>query len=153
MQSCVTLRQLSYSTPDHKPLFTDLDLSFGPRRTGLVGRNGTGKSTLLKLVSGNLVPSSGSVSLAGRMAMLDQSPGGTTGRTVADAFGVRAALEALAGSNPENLDLDWSLPARLDVALAATGVTGLTAHRDLATLSGGEQMRVAMAALVFGDPT
>lgn len=152
MQSCVSLRQLSYSTPDHKPLFTDLDLSFGPRRTGLIGRNGTGKSTLLKLISGDLVPSSGSVSLAGRIAMLDQSPGVTTGRTVADAFGVRAALEALAGSNPEDLDLDWSLPARLDVALAATGISGLTAHRDLATLSGGEQMRVAMAALVFGEP-
>ncbi|MDF2999375.1 MAG: family ATP-binding cassette protein, partial [Xanthobacteraceae bacterium] len=57
----ITLSGLSWTTPDGHPLFTGLDLSFGPERTGLVGRNGVGKSTLLKLIAGEMSPRAGSV--------------------------------------------------------------------------------------------
>lgn len=52
MPVSVTISQLSYTGPDGQKLFSNLDLTFGPGRTGLVGRNGVGKTTLLRLITG-----------------------------------------------------------------------------------------------------
>ncbi|MDB5561101.1 MAG: family ATP-binding cassette protein [Hyphomicrobiales bacterium] len=68
MPASVTLKHLSYSTPDNQPLFTGLDLAFGPQRTGLIGRNGTGKSTLLKLIAGEFSTSDGTIAGRARLA-------------------------------------------------------------------------------------
>ena len=57
MPASIALSDLSYATPDGRALFAGLNLQFGPRRVGLVGRNGVGKSTLLKLISGDLAAS------------------------------------------------------------------------------------------------
>ncbi len=49
--SKITLTQVSWSTPDGHNLFRNLDLSVSRERIGLVGRNGVGKSSLLKLIN------------------------------------------------------------------------------------------------------
>ena len=54
MSASITLSDLAWSTPEGRPLFSNLDLSFDAGRTGLVGRNGVGKTTLLKLAAGDL---------------------------------------------------------------------------------------------------
>ena len=69
----VTLDRVAARTPDGNTLFSDLSLAFGRERTGVVGRNGTGKTTLLRLVSGLAEPAEGSVNRAGRVAWLDDS--------------------------------------------------------------------------------
>ena len=56
MPASITLSGLSYSTPDGRLLFDHLDIAFGAERTGLVGRNGVGKSTLLRVIAGELAP-------------------------------------------------------------------------------------------------
>ena len=48
----VTLTGVAARTPDGSTLFDTLTLAFGAERTGVVGRNGVGKSTLLRLISG-----------------------------------------------------------------------------------------------------
>ncbi len=58
----ITLSGLAASTPDGRPLFSDIDLSFDAGRTGLVGRNGVGKTTLLRMIAGILPPQRGSLS-------------------------------------------------------------------------------------------
>ena len=73
MPSFITLTGLGYRTPDGRELFSDLNLAFGRERTGLVGRNGVGKSTLIQLMLGELSPSEGAVSRAGRIGVLRQS--------------------------------------------------------------------------------
>jgi ATPase subunit of ABC transporter with duplicated ATPase domains len=155
--SAITLSHLSWSTPDGRSLFSGLDLSFGPERAGLVGRNGVGKTTLLKLIAGDLPPQSGVVSVDGTLGVLRQVVQGPPGETVADLFGVAEALALLyraergTATMDELAEADWLLEGRLAAAL--TGV-GLDARPDtpLAALSGGQRTRAGLAALIFSKP-
>ena len=61
MSAFLTLDGLSYKTPDGHPLFDDLTLAFGAERTGLVERNGVGKTTLIRLMLGEIAPAAGAV--------------------------------------------------------------------------------------------
>ncbi len=90
MPATITLHDLGWSTPDGHDLFQHLDLSFGAERTGLVGRNGIGKTRLLRLVDGDLTPQSGTVTTSGRIAVLRQSVRPEPDETVASLFGVTA---------------------------------------------------------------
>ena len=153
----ITLSGLSWTTPDGRPLFTGLDLSFGPERTGLVGRNGVGKSTLLKLIAGETSPRAGSVRVDGRIGRLAQLVQVDPQASIADLFGVADALallrRAVAGtaSAEELADVDWTLEDRLAAALAHTDLHA-DADTPLVRLSGGQRTRASLAAAVFGDP-
>jgi ATPase subunit of ABC transporter with duplicated ATPase domains len=157
MPASVTISRLSFAGPDGQKLFSNLDLSFGPGRTGLVGRNGVGKTTLFRLITGELTPTSGTVSVSGRIGVLRQQVQPGAAETIADLFGVRAGLavlaRALAGeaSADELAEADWTLEARLEEALHRLGLQVAT-DTLLATLSGGQRTRAALAALVFEAP-
>ena len=157
MPASITLSNFSWSTPDGRPLFSNLDLSFGTDRAGLVGRNGVGKTTLFKLISGELRPQSGSVSVNGSLGILRQTVQPNLSETVADLFNAADALELLrraeggeATAN-ELADADWTLEGRL---VSALGRVGLDAQPEthLATLSGGQRTRASLAALIFAEP-
>lgn len=157
MPASISLSQLSWSTPEGRSLFSDLDLTFGPLRTGLVGRNGVGKSTLLRLIEGSLMPQTGRVSVEGSLGVLSQTVQVAADETVADLFGVSRALavlkraeEGLAGMD-ELAAADWTLESRLEAALARVGLDA-AAETRLAALSGGQMTRVKLAALVFQEP-
>ncbi|CDN57003.1 ABC transport system ATP-binding component (plasmid) [Neorhizobium galegae bv. officinalis bv. officinalis str. HAMBI 1141] len=153
----ITLANLSWSTPDGRPLFSNLNLSFGPERAGLVGRNGVGKTTLLKLITGELSPASGTVSVSGSLGVLRQSVQVAPDETIADLFGTRAALAILAraeageASAEELANADWMLEARMAEALARAGLDA-DANTPLETLSGGQRTRAGLAALIFAGP-
>ena len=66
MPFTVVFHSLSYLLPDGRPLFENLDLAFGPGRTGLVGRNGTGKSTLFNVITGELAAEGGHIEIPPR---------------------------------------------------------------------------------------
>ncbi|MEO0385421.1 MAG: ABC-F family ATP-binding cassette domain-containing protein [Pseudomonadota bacterium] len=157
MLASVSLSDLSWSTPDGTPLFTNLNLTFGCESVGLVGRNGTGKSTLLRLIAGDLHPLSGQVKITGTQAMIRQDVMGHPGDTIADLFNVRPALALLdraeAGlANADDLaGADWTLPTRVETTLLRCD---LSAHSTtpLTTLSGGQRSRAALAALLFSEP-
>lgn len=157
MPVSVTISHLSYIGPDGHKLFSDLDLTFGPGRTGLVGRNGVGKTTLLRLIAGELAPNAGTISGEGRMGVLRQQVQPGEGETIADLFGVRDGLallsRAMSGSATadELAEADWTLEARFEAALAQLGLP-VTAETLLSFLSGGQRTRAALAALVFAEP-
>src|SRR6478752_794642 len=92
----VTLDSLSYATPEGRGLFDNLTLTFGAERTGLVGRNGVGKSTLARLILGELTPTAGGVTVRGRLGVLRQALIPPPGATVADLLGVAEGLARLA---------------------------------------------------------
>jgi ATPase subunit of ABC transporter with duplicated ATPase domains len=158
MPTFVTLDRLSAATPDGKPLFENLTLAFGAERTGLVGRNGVGKSTLVRLILGELQPSGGAVTVRGRLGVLRQALVPPTGASVADLMGVAGPLarlrriEAGQGREDDLAEADWTLEARLSAALADVGLAGLELARPAASLSGGEVTRASLAGLLAADP-
>ena len=157
MPASITLSKLSWTTPEGRRLFSDLDLSFGPERTGFVGRNGVGKTTLFKLIAGELPPASGSVVTNGKLAVLAQAVSQVAAETVADLFGVAPALAVLdraergIATAAELAEADWTLEARLASALARFGLD-MPPATPLASLSGGQRTRVGLAALLFAEP-
>jgi len=157
MPASIALSRLSWSTPDGTPLFTNLDLTFGPERTGLVGRNGTGKSTLLRLMAGQMPPASGQVRVTGSIAMMRQEALERTDETIADILGVRQALDRIhraergQATADDLIDTDWTLPIRIEAALARCDLS-VDPQTRLATLSGGQRSRAALAALILAEP-
>lgn len=157
MPASITLSNLSWSTPDGRALFSDLELAFGAERTGLIGRNGTGKTTLFKLISGEAPPLTGRISLNGTLGMLRQTVQVDPAETVADLFGIVEALALLRRADrgeataEELARADWTLEARVASAL---GRVGLDAGPEtlLAALSGGQATRAGLAALIFAEP-
>jgi len=157
MSASITLAGLAWSTPDGRQLFSQLDLGFGAERAGLVGRNGVGKSTLLRLIAGELAPSAGTVVVSGTLGVLRQGIGANAGETVGDLFGVSAELALLGRAErgeatvDELASADWTLESRIAAALASLG---LSTGPDtlLSQLSGGQRTRAALAALRFAEP-
>lgn len=153
----ITISHLSWSTPDGRAVLSDLDLNFQPERAGIVGRNGVGKSTLLRLLTGDLTPASGSIAIDGSIAMLRQTVQVAAHESIADLFGARRGLallrkaEAGDASVEEIGDADWTLEARIDEALASVGLP-LPADTPLARLSGGQRTRAALAGAMFAAP-
>ncbi|MDQ0391608.1 ABC-F family ATP-binding cassette domain-containing protein [Labrys monachus] len=157
MSASIVLSDLSWSTPDGRPLFSHLDLTFGAERTGLVGRNGVGKSTLLAMIAGERQPRSGTISVGGSFGLLRQSVRAEPGETIAGLFGATEALAVLRRAEAGEADADeiaaadWMLETRIAAALAKVGLDA-AAQTPLAALSGGQRTRAGLAALVFGEP-
>jgi ATPase subunit of ABC transporter with duplicated ATPase domains len=157
MSASITLADLSWSTPEGRPLLSDINLSFTAERAGLVGRNGVGKTTVLKLIAGDLAPQSGRVSVNGRLGVLRQAVRVDADETVADLFEVRPALALLDRAEAGEADADelaradWTLESRFAAALARLGLDA-TPQTRLSTLSGGQRTRAGLAALVFAEP-
>ncbi|MCC9606624.1 ATP-binding cassette domain-containing protein [Blastopirellula sp. JC732] len=157
MPASISLHDLAWSTPDSRSLFANLNFHFGPEKVGLVGRNGVGKTTLLKLIAGELAPTAGNVAASGRIRMLRQAVSPTPGETIADLFGIAAELAALirieqgAGSESDLANADWMLLTQIDVALQRVGLD-VPAETTLTSLSGGQQTRARLAALIFAEP-
>lgn len=154
MPISITLSNLCWSPPDGTPLLHNLNLSFGPGRTGLVGRNGVGKTALLRLIAGEIYPQSGNVHVDGTLAWMRQDMLSAPQDTIADLFGVVPALallgRAVAGRAglDEVAEVDWALPSRIEAALLRFGLD-VDPHVPLASLSGGQRTRASLAALVF----
>lgn len=157
MPASITLSKCSWSTPDGRAVFSDLELTFGIGRAGLVGRNGIGKTTLLKLISGELRPHTGSVAVNGTLGILRQTIQATPSEAIANLFGITDALALLRRAEngeacaEELADADWTLEARVASALARLGLDAAP-ETHLATLSGGQSTRARLAALIFTEP-
>lgn len=153
-----TLSGVAARTPDGSTLFDDLTLAFGAERTGLVGRNGAGKTTLLRLIAGLDAPAEGSAALSGRVGWLDQRVDPEPDETAAQTLGVAGPLSVIdrilagEGTSADLEGADWSLDARIGTALADVGLADLDLDRRTISLSGGEQTRLRLAALLLEAP-
>lgn len=124
----------------------------------VIGRNGVGKSTLLRTLAGLRQPDGGQLQLGGR-ALADW-PLEALARARAylpqarnDAFGYRAIETVLMARHPHHAGRYWEAADDHRAALAALDAMQVRelAERDVRTLSGGERQRVAIAALLAQD--
>ncbi len=156
--SSIVIANLSWHLPNGTPLFDNLNLMFGPVRTGLVGRNGAGKTSLLRLIAGEIVPAAGSIASPGSIGFLRQNPEQLAEDTLADLFDVKDQLAILSRSEsgaatPEDLTVaDWTLEPRLNKVLTNMGLDHLSLDAPLGSLSGGQRTRAGLAALMFATP-
>jgi ATPase subunit of ABC transporter with duplicated ATPase domains len=116
----------------------DVDIR-GPERIALTGANGVGKSTLLRIVSGDLTPAAGEVQRAdGRIAYLSQR------LDLLDPE--RTVAQCLASSAPS-----LSHTRRMHL-LAQFLFRGDRIHLPVSALSGGERLRATLACVLFAEP-
>ncbi|MEM6620409.1 MAG: ABC-F family ATP-binding cassette domain-containing protein, partial [Pseudomonadota bacterium] len=140
-------------------------------KVGVVGRNGTGKSTLFRAITGDLTLETGRIEVprGARIGGVAQEAPATQDsllNTVLAADTERAALMAEAetadaSANPDRIaevqtrlaDIDaWSAPARAATILAGLGFDETAQARPCADFSGGWRMRVALAGVLFSAP-
>lgn len=151
----VMLANLSFTWPDGTPVFRELSATFSAGRTGLIGANGTGKTTLLRLIAGGLLPTSGLVTIVGQVGYLPQQLPLRTSATVAELLGVQHRLAALRAiesgdADPVHFDAladDWDVEARSLAVLDRIGLPGIALDRPVGTLSGGETVLAAIAGV------
>lgn len=155
----ILINQLNYAT-SNLSILTDLSLTFASEKTGLIGRNGIGKSTLLKLIMGELCPKSGSIQVAGKLAYCPQQTIENDAATVADLLGIReklVALERIRLGSTNELDFqiigeDWLIKEDTSLRLTQFGLAELELDQPLKTLSGGEKTRLYLAKAFIANP-
>ena len=156
----IVCTDLSFSWPDDTPVFDDLSVAVPGGRTGLVAANGTGKSTLLRLIAGELRPSAGTIAVQGVVGYLPQHLPFAGEQTVAQVLGVDRILVALhaieAGDAAEEhftaVGNDWDVEERTAAELARLGLGDVGLDRRLATLSGGQVVSLGLAAQLLKRP-
>jgi ATP-binding cassette, subfamily F, member 3 len=137
-------------------------------RAGLVGRNGIGKSTLFKIVLGELAAESGTTTMARNArvgTVAQEAPGGSESLLdvvlAGDVERVELLAEAETAVDPMRIseiqmrlsDIGaHSAPARASAILAGLGFTDEQMLGPCSAVSGGWRMRVALAAALFGQP-
>ncbi len=176
----VDVAGLRYDLPDGRVLFDDVSFRVGEgAKVALVGANGAGKTTLLRVIAGELSPQAGTVTRSGGLGVMQQlitqAHADATVRdlllSVAPPRVRRAAAAvdevelALMETDDEKTQMryaevlaEWSDAGGYEIevlwdvcTIAAFGQPYDRAkHRDLTTLSGGEQKRVVLEALLRG---
>jgi len=168
-------RDISYERGG-RTVLDRVSISLGPEScVGVVGPNGVGKSTLLQLLAGLLAPLSGTLrydppsATVGYLAQEQSSlPGETVRQAVNRRTGVAAAEAELADAaaglsegRPRDNDryalalarfeslAGGDLDARLSTALTEVGLGIELADREVATLSGGQEARLALAVVIL----
>ena len=137
-------------------------------RIGLVGRNGSGKTTFLRIIAGEIIPDSGTVTRQ-RGLVVGYLPQEFTLDPTLNVWenirsGARHVLdmihdfESLPGDSPRHAEIEeriehfdgWNLDHRIGVAISELNCPA--ADRDINTLSGGEKRRVALARAIVSRP-
>lgn len=173
----ITVTDLSLSFGD-KPLFKDVNLKFTPGNCyGIIGANGAGKSTFLKILSGDLEHDRGDVAIpAGqRMAVLKQDHFAFDKYSVKDTvmmgypelFKILKDREAIYekedfteedGLRASELEGEfaelggWEAENQIEQMLSGLGLEESFHNRDMADLDESQKVRVLLAQAIFGEP-
>jgi biotin transport system ATP-binding protein len=162
-RTAIELRDVAHSFGD-RPVLTDVSVSLPERRVGVIGANGSGKSTFARLLNGLVVPAEGTVTVDGldtrtqgrevrrRVGFVFQDP---------DAQIVHPTVEEDLSFGPHNQGIPAEETARrVEDVLVRYGLAG---HRDHPAhlLSGGQKQLLAIAGvlvmrpqrIVFDEPT
>src|SRR5690554_61922 len=157
----LTIQNLLYTHSNKDLLFSNISLTVNNHeKIALIGRNGVGKSTLLKIIAKELQPSGGQISLDIEPYYIPQIFGQYNHFTIEKALQVEDKLNALkeilnGNVNEENLNLlndDWTIEDRCEEALNYWDLSDLDLSQKMGTLSGGQKTKIFLAGIFIHQP-
>lgn len=161
----ITFTDVSFTWPDGTACLAPFSLSLDDGLHGVIGPNGTGKTTLARLVTGDLRPDTGTISVPEPLCALAQDLGVRPEATVADLLGITKTLDALDAIARGEVDSalfdtvgdDWGLEDHARSVLDRAGLgriaeTEAGLRRPIDTVSGGEAVQVALAGIEMHRP-
>lgn len=152
----LSLQNISYIHPNKDLLFENINLTVSNhQKIALIGNNGIGKSTLLKLIANKLTPYKGQIAVNAKPYYVPQVFGQYNSQTIAQALQVEDKLNALkeilSGKLTERnytlLSDDWEIEERCKEALGHWQLKGLDLSQRMESLSGGQKMKVLLAGI------
>jgi ATPase subunit of ABC transporter with duplicated ATPase domains len=155
------LQNISYLHGNRDILFDKITFTVNKHeKIALIGNNGVGKSTLLKLVSEELKPSAGVLKTDSKPFYIPQIFGQFNHLSIAQALQVEDKLNALreilnGNVSEENLNTlsdDWTIEDRCNEALQYWQLQNLDWNQKLETLSGGQKTKVFLAGISIHQP-
>ena len=157
----LTLQNISYKHNNSDLLFDNIGFTVNNHeKIALIGNNGVGKSTLLKIISGELKPSNGDLRVSSPPYYIPQIFGQYNHFTIAEALRVHDKLKAfkeiLNGNVTEEnlyvLNDDWTIEERCSNALKYWQLSNLDLNEKIENLSGGQKTKVFLAGILIHEP-
>ncbi len=157
----LTIQNLSYTHLNKDLLFSDINLTINNHeKIALIGNNGVGKSTLLKIIAKELQPSDGLLKVETQPYYIPQIFGQYNHLTIAQALQIDEKLNALkeilnGNVSEENFSLlndDWTIIDRCKEALNYWNLSDLDLSQKMETLSGGQKTKVFLAGVSIHQP-
>jgi ATPase subunit of ABC transporter with duplicated ATPase domains len=153
------LHQVTCQFATGDTLFGPLNLSLEGSPCGLVGRNGVGKTRLLRLLAGLESPSSGHIEPIASVGYVAQQLVISPDMTLAELLGFGSIFSALdrlergegRADDLEHLDGYWNLPDRLYTGFMAAGLGEFSPERLASSLSGGERVKAQLIGIFLSS--
>ncbi|QBA22764.1 ABC-F family ATP-binding cassette domain-containing protein [Chryseobacterium indologenes] len=157
----ILLQNISFGFPGGNLLFNHINVTIQAHtRSALLGSNGMGKSTLLKIIADEILPSEGSVNIQGDIFYVPQMFGNCNHLTIAECLKIDQKLYALQKITNgevdeiyfETLNDDWDIEDRCKQALEYWGLGNFELTQKLEGLSGGQKTKVFLAGIQINQP-
>nr|WP_315034589.1 ABC-F family ATP-binding cassette domain-containing protein [uncultured Chryseobacterium sp.] len=157
----ILLQNISFGFPGGNLLFNHINLSIlSHSKSALVGSNGMGKSTLLKIIAHEIQPLEGNVNTQGGIFYVPQMFGNFNHLTIAECLKIDQKLQALQkitnGEVDEKyfeiLNDDWDIEERSQAVLEYWGLNNFQLTQKLEELSGGQKTKIFLAGVQISQP-
>lgn len=177
----ISINNLSYYIGD-RPIYDEASLFIGPKdRIGLIGLNGTGKSTLLKMIVGDVQPTSGEINMSNDTTigflnqdllsyLTDDSILHVAMQAFEETLKIQEQIDKVLKQMEEDYQDDlvdklaklqdrfdandgYTMQAKAEEILEGIGFSTKDLHRPLKEFSGGWRMRVMLAKLLLEKPS
>ncbi len=154
----IQLQNISYKLPNGQFLFENINLTIPQEKIGIIGRNGTGKTTLCKLLNNELIANSGQIIKHNlHIVACPQSHDFFLPKTVAEILEIQDKFLAyknilkgdLSEKNYETLNEDWDFLKRIQNQLANFGLKNIVLEKSFVELSGGQRTALLLAKYFY----
>lgn len=158
----IVVNSLTYIHADGEVLFDNINFSISAGdKVSLVGNNGVGKSTLLRIVAGCVSQTKGEIVYAENPYYIPQHFGQFDSQSVFEVLKIEQKIKALhailegdaSESNLDILDDDWDIEERVNIALKYWKIDRVDLSKQMSSLSGGEKTKVFLAGISIHSPS